>query len=197
MIYLLDTNTVSSIVKGHSRRARRKLARVSEDHDVCISVMTEAEVRFGLARGKLSAATEAAVELFLSKIDLLAWDSAAARADAKARATLERIGKLLANMDLLTAAHAAAVGAVLVTTDHTLEECSKQIDVRQTVNWAGDVRGETPTPHLLIVYVARWGRGRKRRFRPSVKLREDSRFRRRGRSRCRETLSAPAGPYLR
>jgi len=139
MIYLLDTNTVSSIVKGQSRHARRKLARVSVDHDVCISVMTEAEIRLGLARGKLSAATEAAVELFLSKIDILAWDSAAARAYAKARATLERIGKLLANMDLLIAAHAAAVGAVLVTNHHTLEECSKHIDVRQTVNWADDV----------------------------------------------------------
>ena len=43
-------------------------------------------------------------------------------------------------MDLLIAAHAAAVGAVLVTTDQTLEECSKHIDVRQTVNWADDVR---------------------------------------------------------
>ena len=101
--------------------------------------MTEAEIRFGLARGKLSAATEAAVELFLSKIDILAWDSAAARSYAKARATLERIGKPLANMDLLIAAHAAAVGAVLVTNDHTLRECSKHIDVRQTVNWADDV----------------------------------------------------------
>jgi hypothetical protein len=25
-----------------------------------------------------------------------------------------------------------------VTNDHTLEECSKHIDVRQTVNWADD-----------------------------------------------------------
>ena len=29
MIYLLDTNTVSYIVKGQSRHARRKLERVS------------------------------------------------------------------------------------------------------------------------------------------------------------------------
>jgi len=88
MIYLLDTKTVSYIVRGQSRHARRKLRRLSVDHDVCVSVMTEAEIRFGLARGKLSAATEAAVELFLSKIDILPWDSAAARAYAKARATL-------------------------------------------------------------------------------------------------------------
>jgi hypothetical protein len=42
-------------------------------------------------------------------------------------------------MDLLIAAHAAAVGAVLVTNDYALKECSKCIGVRQTVNWADDV----------------------------------------------------------
>ncbi len=140
MIYLLDTNTVSYIAKGQSRRARRRLERLSVDHDVCISVITEAEIRFGLARGKLSAAGEAAVELFLSKLDILPWDSAAARAYAKGRAALERMGKLLANMDLLIAAHAAAVGAVLVTSDRTMQECSKHLDVRQAVNWADDLK---------------------------------------------------------
>jgi len=139
LIYLLDTNTVSYITKGQSRHARRRLERVSADHDVCISVITEAEIRFGLARGKLSVAAEAAVELFLSKIDILPWNSAAARAYAKARAALERIGKPLANMDLLIAAHAAALGAVLVTNDRTMQEWSKHLDVRQVVNWADDL----------------------------------------------------------
>jgi len=143
LIYLLDTNTVSYIAKGQSRRARRQLERVSVDHDVCISVVTEAEIRFGLARGKLSAAAEAAVELFLTKIDILPWDSAAARAYANARATLERLGKPLANMDMLIAAHAAAVGAVLVTNDRTLQPCAKHIDIRQTVNWAYDVEAKS------------------------------------------------------
>ena len=32
-----------------------------------------------------------------------------------------------------------AGGAVLVTTDHTLQACSRHIDVRQTANWADDV----------------------------------------------------------
>ena len=45
-------------------------------------------------------------------------------------------------MDLLIAAHAAAVGAVLVTNDHTLHECAKHIGVRQTANWADDVGGK-------------------------------------------------------
>ncbi len=139
MIYLLDTNTASYIVRNQSPHATRRLKHASVDHDVCISVMTEAEMRFGLARGKLAGAIVATVELFLSKMDILPWDSACARAYAGARATLERIGKPLANMDLLIAAHAAALGAVLVTNDRALRECAKHIAVRQTVNWADDV----------------------------------------------------------
>ena len=139
MIYMLDTNTVSHIASGQSRRARRKLERMSVDHDVCISVVTEAEIRSGLERKKLSGAVESAVELFLSKFDILPWNSAAARAYAKGRTALERLGKPMGNMDLLIAAHAAAVGAVLVTSDQTLQECARHIGARQTVNWADDV----------------------------------------------------------
>jgi malate dehydrogenase (oxaloacetate-decarboxylating)(NADP+) len=49
----------------------------------------------------------------------------------------------------------------------------------------------------LLHRLGRTQSGRKRRFRQSVKLRENSRIRRRGRSGYRETLSAPAGSYLR
>ena len=114
--------------------------------------MTEAEIRFGLARGKLSAATEAAVELFLSKIDILPWDSAAARAYAKARATLERIGKLLANMDLLIAAHAAAVGAVLVTNDHTLRRVLEAYRREADGQLGRRCGGETLTPSKMAIW---------------------------------------------
>jgi len=137
--YLLDTSTASYIIKGRSPQARRKFLRAVVENEVCISALTEAELRYGLAKRQVSVEMQTAVEEFLAKIEILPWESAAARAYAKARATLERLGKPLANMDLLIAAHAAALGAVLVTNDHTLEECSKHIDVRQTANWAEDV----------------------------------------------------------
>jgi tRNA(fMet)-specific endonuclease VapC len=92
-----------------------------------------------LAKRQVSVEMQTAVEEFLAKIEVLPWESAAARAYAHARVTLERLGKPLANMDLLIAAHAASLGAVLVTNDPTLGECAKHIDVRQTVNWADDV----------------------------------------------------------
>ena len=137
--YLLDTSTASYIIMDRCPHARRKFLRAVVENEVCISAMTEAELRYGLAKRQVSVEMQTAVEEFLAKIEVLPWESAAARAYARARATLERLGKPLANMDLLIAAHAAALGAVLVTNDHTLAECSKHIDVRQTVNWADDV----------------------------------------------------------
>jgi tRNA(fMet)-specific endonuclease VapC len=47
--YLLDTNTASYIIKGNRSRVRERLLRVAMA-DVGISVITEAELLFGLAR---------------------------------------------------------------------------------------------------------------------------------------------------
>ena len=45
--YLLDTNTVSYIVKGRSPAARARLFALKEDEVACISAITEAEIRSG------------------------------------------------------------------------------------------------------------------------------------------------------
>lgn len=136
---MLDTNTVSYIVKGQSKRARQMLRQCSEEDDVCISAITEAEILYGLAKHKLSVETRAAVEQFLAKIDVLPWDSAAARAYGTARASLERAGQPLANMDLLIAAHAAAAGAVLVTSDNGFGRRFEHFNGMTTANWADDL----------------------------------------------------------
>lgn len=41
-LYMLDTNTVSYIIKDQSREAQRRLAALGPDEDVCISAVTEA-----------------------------------------------------------------------------------------------------------------------------------------------------------
>ena len=60
--YLLDTNTVSYIAKGKSPAARARLEALREDEAVCISSITEAEIRYGLARRPDARALRAAVE---------------------------------------------------------------------------------------------------------------------------------------
>ncbi|WP_419664231.1 PIN domain-containing protein [Desulfosarcina variabilis] len=48
---------------------------------------------------------------------MLPWDSNAAKVYARLRASCERDAAPLGTMDMLIAAHSAAVGAVLVTND--------------------------------------------------------------------------------
>lgn len=57
-----------------------------------------------------------AVGAFLLRVEILPWDSAAARYGAL-RATLEAAGPPLGDLDTLIAAHALAADAVLVSGD--------------------------------------------------------------------------------
>jgi tRNA(fMet)-specific endonuclease VapC len=57
------------------------------------------------------------VRELLRRLDALPWDSAAADRYGTVRAAMTRHGKTLAPLDLLIAAHALSVGAVLVTND--------------------------------------------------------------------------------
>ena len=52
------------------------------------------------------------------------------------RAKLEAAGIVLSQLDLQLAAHAIAVGAVLVTNDKAFKRVA---DLGKTVNWATDV----------------------------------------------------------
>jgi tRNA(fMet)-specific endonuclease VapC len=140
---MLDTSTASHILKGRSPKARRKFLRASVEDTVCISALTEGEFRYGLAKRQVSVDMRAAVEEFLAKMEVLAWDSSAAQTYGHVRAAMERAGKALATMDLLIAAHAAAEGAVLVTSDRAVQDCCRQLDLAATADWADDIRGKT------------------------------------------------------
>ncbi len=114
--YLLDTNTASYAIKGNIPRVRERMNTVRLD-EVVVSVVTEAELRYGVARRPNSPRLNAAVEEFLSGVESLPWDSNAARQYAILRATPEAGGAPVGNLDLMIAAHAASIGAVLVTHD--------------------------------------------------------------------------------
>ena len=114
--YLLDTNTASYIIKGNIPRVRERLLKVPMAQ-VAISAVTEAELRFGVARRPEAAQLKIAVGEFLLRVESLSWDSEAAQQYASVRAALERAGEPLGNLDMMIAAHALAAQAVLVTSD--------------------------------------------------------------------------------
>ena len=112
---MLDTNTVSHLIKGHSTVARRVAAMPMEL--LCVSSITEGELLFGVAKRPEAARLGKIVREFLQRVDRLPWDSHVAQHYGLLRAAWAGKGKNLAPLDLLIAAHAVAVGAVLVTND--------------------------------------------------------------------------------
>lgn len=114
--YLLDTNMASYAIKGNYPRVRQRLARLAAS-EIGISAVTEAELRFGAERLPTATRMRLAVSEFLEPIMVFAWDSAAAEQYSHLRTALERSGTPMGNLDMMIAAHALALKAVLVTHD--------------------------------------------------------------------------------
>jgi tRNA(fMet)-specific endonuclease VapC len=114
--YLLDTNTASYVIKENFPRVRERLLKVPMA-EVGISVVTEAELRFDVARRPEAAILKKVIEEFLLRVEVLSWNSEAAQHYARIRAALEKEGEPMGNLDLMIAAQAVAAEVVLVTHD--------------------------------------------------------------------------------
>lgn len=110
---MLDGNIVSDLVRNPHGPVTRHIVRVGSEA-VCVSIITAAELRYGYAR-KGSAKLLANVEAILRSIKVLAFDMPADAEYGEIRAALEAAGKPIGPNDLLIAAHANVLGAVLVT----------------------------------------------------------------------------------
>lgn len=112
---MMDTNAVTAIVRGRAAT----LSAMLNERPFCISVVSEAELRFGLARRAVNADLRRIVETFLTTVEIRPWTSASARRYGALRAELESLGKPLAPMDLLIATHALAEHCTLVSADRS------------------------------------------------------------------------------
>jgi tRNA(fMet)-specific endonuclease VapC len=110
---MLDTNIVSDLVRNPHGPVTRHIVKVGAEA-VCVSIITAAELRYGSAR-KGSAKLLANVEAILGSIQVLAFDVPADAEYGGIRTELEAEGKPIGPNDLLIAAHANSLGAVLVT----------------------------------------------------------------------------------
>jgi tRNA(fMet)-specific endonuclease VapC len=113
--FMLDTNSVSHLMKRQPNLVQRVVAAPMAA--LCVSAVTEGEMRFGLARRPEAKALHAAVAELLRRLDVLPWTSATAQCYGIVRAELERCGRPLGPLDLMIAAHAVEAGAALITSD--------------------------------------------------------------------------------
>jgi tRNA(fMet)-specific endonuclease VapC len=136
LTYMLDTNTFSHIATGRSPKARQTFEAVDPADTVAISTITEAEVYYGLAKKPGATRWRLGVEALLASMTILPWDSKAAQDYGTMRAAMTAKGKTLSAMDMLIAAHATSVGAVLVTGDNAFQRVH---GLHASINWADDV----------------------------------------------------------
>jgi tRNA(fMet)-specific endonuclease VapC len=128
--YLLDTNTVSYFIAGNPRQVRRTLEATGLEA-VAISSVTEAELRYGIARNPDALQRRASIEAFLDNAAVLSWDFSAARSYGALRAEQERKGRPMSVEDLMIAAHALSMDLTLVTHDKAFA----QVDQLKTEDW--------------------------------------------------------------
>ena len=136
MIYLLDTNMVSYIVKGRSLAASDRLVALSQDDVAAVSSITVAEIRYGLAKKPEATALKSLMDSFLASLQVLPWGAAEADAYGTVRAKLEKQGISLGNMDMMIAAHTIVARATLVTNDKAFSQVDQ---LSHPVNWATDL----------------------------------------------------------
>ena len=116
MRVMLDTNMASYIIKGDPPQARQRLAALPMDA-ITISVVTQAELLYGLAKKGHPPAFARLLQAFLQRMTVLPWDGAVANVYGDLRATCANAGVTLGALDMMIAAHAVAVQATLITHD--------------------------------------------------------------------------------
>jgi len=125
MLYMLDTNICSYIIRGFIKKdtlINKKIA---------ISSIVASELLYGAKKKKSKKLTKI-IDLFLNSFEIYNFDKSAAEEYSKIRVELEQKGTIIGAYDLQIAAHAKSLNAILVT--NNLKEFSR-IKKLKLENW--------------------------------------------------------------
>jgi tRNA(fMet)-specific endonuclease VapC len=129
--FMLDTNTISDMMKNPKGKAARRARGVQDQ--LCTSIVVAAELRYGCAK-KGSPTLLQRVEEILDEIGVLGLDVPADTDYGGIRSELEAAGRPIGANDLFIAAHAVSLGLTLVTAN--VRELSRIRGLR-VENWIG------------------------------------------------------------
>ena len=113
-LYMLDTDTCSYIIRERPIGVLEHFRKLAMEQ-ICISTVTYAELLYGVERSSSKRINRPIIDDFVQHLDVIDWDNAAAEQYGKIRADLEASGKPIGAMDMMIAAHAKSIKAVLVT----------------------------------------------------------------------------------
>jgi tRNA(fMet)-specific endonuclease VapC len=83
--------------------------------DICISSVTLAELRYGVAKSQYQEKNQAALDEFILPLEVARFDEAAALVYGALRASLEKQGTPIGALDTMIGAHALSLNLTLVT----------------------------------------------------------------------------------
>ena len=114
MLYMLDTNMCSYIIRDNPRGIYEKLKQIEEEHVVALSSIVVSELFYGAIK-KDSPKLRKVVSQFVEHFVIYDYDKSSASHYAEVRSTLEKKGQIIGANDLFISAHALSKDAVLVT----------------------------------------------------------------------------------
>lgn len=114
MLYLLDTNICSYIIKKNPTRVFDKFKNYGTE-DIAVSSLTLAEMQYGVAKSEYRQKAQRALDEFMRPLTVLDFNADAAVVYGEIRAHLTREGQLIGGMDMLIAAQAISANVTLVS----------------------------------------------------------------------------------
>jgi len=111
--YLLDTSTLSALVRNPQGRVAQRIALAGEN-SICTNVIVASELRFG-AHKLGSERLTAQLDAILSAMEILPLEEPFDRQYGELRAELEQRGPTMGPHDMLIANHALLLDCVMVT----------------------------------------------------------------------------------
>jgi len=114
MLYMLDTNICSYIIRNKPMSIKEKLEEIEKEHTVVLSTIVVAELLYG-AKKKSSHKLLKIVSSFIDNFTISDYSKISALSYSIVRTNLEQQGQIIGANDLLIASHALSLDAILVT----------------------------------------------------------------------------------
>lgn len=114
MKLMLDTNICIALIKRKPKDILDKFSAYQVG-DICISSVTLAELRYGVAKSQFKEKNQAALDEFILPLEVVSFDENAAMVYGNLRATLEKQGTPIGSLDTMIGAHALSINLTIVT----------------------------------------------------------------------------------
>ncbi len=128
---MLDTDICSYIIRERPIKVFEHFETLKMDQ-LCISVVTYAELIYGVEHSSSKTINKTIVEQFVKHLNVIDWDKKAAEHYGNIRERLQVQGNIIGAMDMMIAAHARSQKMILVTNN---EKHFKRVPKLKVENW--------------------------------------------------------------